>query len=63
MEVKPSASYDDSDWNDWKKDEWKDAWRDEYSDWELWKQMKDEEIAAKRRENRRRAAVTRGKEA
>ena len=50
MEVKPSASYDDSDWNDWKKDEWKDAWRDEYSDWELWKQMKDEEIAAKRRE-------------
>ena len=50
MDVRPSAAYDDSDWDDWKKDEWKEAWRDEYSDWELWKQMKDEEIAAKKRE-------------
>lgn len=50
MNVKYSASYDDSDWDDWKKDEWRDAWRDEYSDWELWKQMKDEEIAAKKRQ-------------
>ena len=55
MDVRLSAAYDDSDWNDWKNDdwkndEWKEAWRDEYSDWELWKKMKDEEIAAKKRE-------------
>lgn len=49
MDIKSSSSYDDSDWDDWKRDEWKEAWRDEYSDWELWKQMKDEEIAAKKR--------------
>ncbi len=48
MMVKPSAAYDDSDWDDWKKDEWKDAWRDEYNDWELWKQKKDAEIAAEK---------------
>lgn len=52
LDVRPEATYDDSDWDDWKddwdKDEWKSSWRDEYSDWELWKKKRDAELAEER---------------
>lgn len=54
-----ASSCDDSDWDDWDRDEWKDAWRDEYNDWDLWKKKRDAEIA----EEKRAAAAERSAEA
>ncbi len=54
-----ASSCDNSDWDDWDRDEWKDAWRDEYNDWDLWKKKRDAEIA----EEKRAAAAERSAEA